>query len=299
MRSRVTVAAALLVAALVALSSLTTGCASSSGAAGQVDTSATPVQVTRTFTQGDAMKYRFKVESQSGVKRIGYEQSIATSHELKTTCTITKADAEQTEMLMRFDYAVGGITVGDQMTADKDAAALRGKELEFTLSPEGKVTGWTGLSGEAALESGAGQFAMLFYDLFPTLPAEPMAVGMTWSEPYDVPDITGDVNRDFVGESVYTVRGFKRKYEIPCVEIGRTTTFEFEGRAEQGGEVWLMSGQGTMKGTILISTVDGRLVWSTTDAELTLEGEGAAVASAAASGKVEMGVKSKLVIDLL
>lgn len=299
MSTRVALIATLVIVGLVAASALVTGCASGTGGAQIADTSAAPVKVTRAFEQGQAMKYRFKIESQSGVKRVGYEQSIATSHELKTTCTFTSVGAEKVEMAMRFDYAVGGITINDNMTADKDVATLRGKTLEFTLSADGKVQGWAGLAGESALEGGAGQFAMLLYDVFPSLPAEPMAVGMTWTEPYDIPDITTSADRDFVGESTYTVTGFKRKYEIPCVEMHRTTTFEFEGRAEQAGEVWLMSGQGAVKGTILVSTIDGRLVWSSSQSEMTLEGEGASVAGAAASGTVEMGIKSKLVIDLL
>jgi hypothetical protein len=298
MNTRVALIATLVIVGLVAASLFVGGCASGTGGA-QTDISAAPVQVARTFEQGQTMKYRFKIESQSGVKRIGYEQSIATSHEFKTTCTVTTVDAEKVEMGMFFDYAVGGITVGDNMMADKDAASLRGKRLEFTLSPDGKVQGWAGLAGEAALEGGAGQFAMLLYDVFPSLPTEPMAVGMTWTEPYDIPDITSSADRDFVGESVYTVTGFKRKYEIACVELHRTTTFEFEGRAEQAGEVWLMSGQGTIDGTILVSTADGRLVWSSSESTMTLEGEGSSVAGAAASGTVEMGIKSKLVIDLL
>jgi hypothetical protein len=298
MNTRAALIATLVVVGLVAASVLVTGCASSTGVA-QVDTSAAPVKVTRTFEQGQTMKYRFKIESQSGVKRVGYEQSIATSHEFRTTCTISTVTPEKVEMGMFFDYAVGGITVGDNMTADKDASSLRGKKLEFTLSPDGKVQSWAGLAGEAALEGGAGQFAMLLYDVFPSIPAEPMSVGMTWTEPYDIPDISTTASRDFVGESTYTVTGFKHKYEIPCVELRRTTTFEFEGRAEQAGEVWLMTGSGTVKGTILVSTVDGRLVWSTSESTMTLEGEGASTASAAASGTVEMGIKSKLVIDLL
>jgi hypothetical protein len=60
-----------------------------------------------------------------------------------------------------------------------------------------------------------------------------------------------------------------------------------------------MSGRGTTAGTILVSTVDGRLVWSSSESSMTLEGEGASVASAAASGTVEMGVKSRLVIEML
>lgn len=298
MNTRVALIATLVIVGLVAASVLVTGCASGTGAA-QVDTSAAPVTVTRAFEQDQTMKYRFKIESQSGVKRVGYEQTIATSHEFKTTCTFTTVGAEKTEMAMHFDYAVGGITVGDNMMADKDASSLRGKTLEFTLSPDGKVTGWAGLAGEAALEGGAGQFAMLLYDVFPSLPAQPMTVGTTWTEPYDIPDITSSADRDFVGESTYAVTGFKRKYEIPCVELHRTTTFEFEGRAEQAGEVWLMTGRGTVDGTILVSTIDGRLVWSSSDSAMTLEGEGSSVAGAAASGTVEMGIKSKLVIDLL
>jgi len=94
------------------------------------------------------------------------------------------------------------------------------------------------------------------------------------------------------------VLGFKRRYDIPCAEIRRVTNFEFEGRAEQGGEVWLMSGRGTTDGTMLISTEDGLVVWSSSNSNMTLKGEGASVASAAASGTVEMGIKSKLVIEL-
>jgi len=299
MNARVTLVAAAALAALVAVSAMVAGCASGGGGTAAPAISSESVTVTRTFEQGQSMKYRFKIESQSGVKRIGYEQSIATSHELRTTCTFSSVTPEKVEMGMRFDYAAGSMTMGDEMMADSDVASLRGKELEFTLTPDGKITGWAGLAGEAVLEGGAGQFAMLLYDVFPSLPAEPMAVGMTWTEPYDIPDITTNADRDFVGESTYTVTGFKRKFEIPCVDIKLVITFEFEGRAEQAGEVWLMSGRGTTEGTILVSTVDGRLVWSSSDSNMTLEGEGASVASAAASGTVEMGVKSKLVIEML
>ena len=298
MNTRTALFATLVIVGLVAASVLVTGCASGTGGA-QVDTSAAPVKVTRTFEQGQTMKYRFKIESQSGVKRVGYEQSIATSHEFRTTCTFTSVGAEKVEMGMLFDYAVGGITVGDNMQADSSVATLRGKTLEFNLSPDGKILGWAGLAGQATVEGGAGQFAMLLYDVFPSLPAEPMTVGMTWTEPYDIPDISTASSRDFVGESTYTVTGFKRKYEIPCVELRRTTSFEFEGRAEQENEVWLMTGSGTVEGTILISTADGRLVWSSSQSVMTLEGAGSSVAGAAASGTVEMGIKSKLVIDLL
>jgi hypothetical protein len=299
MNARVALVAAAALAALVAVSAMVTGCASGGSGAAVPSVSSESVTVVRSFEQGQTMKYRFKIESQSGVKRVGYEQSIATSHELRTTCTITTVAADKVEMGMRFDYAAGSMTFGDDMIADKDVVTLRGKQLDFTLTPDGKITGWGGLTGEAALEGGAGQFAMLLYDVFPTLPAGPMNVGMTWTEPYDIPDLSASADRDFVGESTYTVVGFKRKFEIPCVEIKRVTTFEFEGRAEQAGEVWLMSGQGTTTGTMLVSTADGRLVWSSSDSDMTLEGEGASVASAAASGTVEMGIKSKLVIEML
>ena len=93
--------------------------------------------------------------------------------------------------------------------------------------------------------------------------------------------------------------GFKAKYEISCVEIQAVTEFEFEGRAEQGGDVWLMSGAGMSTGTMLVSIEDGTLVVSSGDMEMTLTGEGASVAGAAAGESVNMGVKSTLKIELL
>lgn len=258
-----------------------------------------PVTINRAFEQGDVFKYKFRVDSQSGVKRTAYEQTISVQTELKTTSTITKVEGEQVEMAMRFDYAVGGITIGDQMQPDETVSSLRGKELQFGLDPSGKVLSWGGLTGEAALEAGAGQLAMLLYGVFPPLPDEPVQIGTTWTVPYDVPDITSAVDRDFVGETIYTVTGFKEKYEIACVEVHSSTSFEFEGRAEQGGEVWLMSGDGVGEGDMLISLSDGAIVYSSGEATMTLSGEGASVASAAASGTVEMGVKSRLTIELI
>jgi len=75
--------------------------------------------------------------------------------------------------------------------------------------------------------------------------------------------------------------------------------FEFEGRASQGNDVWLMTGSGSGTGRMLISMEDGNVVYSTGDSSLELTAEGASVASAAASGTVSMGVTSSSVIELL
>ena len=258
-----------------------------------------PTAVERNFEQGDVFKYKFRVDSQSGVKRTAYEQTISIQTELKTTSTVTKVEPEEIEMVMRFDYAVGGVTVGDEMQPDESVTSLRGKELRFGMDHTGKVLSWGGLTGEASLEAGAGQIAMLLYEVFPPLPDEPLAVGVSWTAPYDVPNITSAVDRDLIGETSYTVTGFKEKYEIACAVVHTVTTFEFEGRAEQSGEVWLMSGEGSGEGDILISLEDGVIVYSSAEATMTLTGEGASVASAAASGVVEMGVKSRLVIEMI
>lgn len=289
---------AFVLAGLLAAGLVANGCGGG-GVGGREIVVEGPVTVERTFEQDDVFKYKFRLDSQSGVKRAAHEQTISMQTELKTTSTITKVEPDEVEMMMRFDYAVGGITVGDQMQPDETAASLRGKELQFGLDPSGKVTSWGGLTGEAALEAGAGQLAMLLYEVFPPLPDEPLAVGLTWTEPYDIPDISSAVDREFVGETTYTVTGFREKYEIACVELHAVTTFEFEGRAEQGGEVWLMSGEGVGEGDMLISLEDGVIVYSSSESTLTLSGEGASVASAAASGVVEMGVRSRLIIELI
>ncbi len=258
-----------------------------------------PVRIVREFEEGRVFKYKFKAESESGVKRTAHEQSIATQVELKTTNTISEVTDESVKMTMHFDYAVGAITVGDKMQPDEAITGLRGKELVFDISPDGDVLGWTGLSGEESLEGGAGQMAMLLYDIFPPLPDEEMTIGTTWTVDYEIPAITSHVDRDFVGESIYTVTGFKTKYDIRCVAIDRVTTFEFEGRAEQAGEIWLMSGAGEITGELIVAIEDGHVVHSTSEAVLTLTGEGSSVAGAAASGVVEMGIRTRLVVEML
>jgi hypothetical protein len=294
MLSRMCVVAALVT--IVAAGLLGSGCAPGSGKEIVVEG---PVTIDRVFEEGAQFRYRFRVDNQSGVKRTAYEQTIYSQTELKTTNTVNSASADAVEMSMRFDYAVGSVTISDQVTPDETVASLGGKQLDFSLTPEGDVVAWTGLSGEDYLEAGAGQMAMLLYDVFPPLPDGPVEIGTTWETDYDIPDITSAVNRDFVGETKYTVVAFKEKYEIPCIEIKRVTTFEFEGRAEQAGEVWLMSGAGDIEGTLLVSIERGNVVYGVNEASLTLQGEGASVASAAASNVVQMGIKSRLTIDLL
>jgi len=269
------------------------------GTGGREITIDAPVTIQRAFQEGQVIKYRFKMDNQSGVKLTSYEQTISSQAEFKATNTFTDVSDDAVEMTMRFDYAVGAMTYGDRMIADESVSALRGKELVFALDPDGKVRSWSGLTGEGAAESGAGQLAILLYDVFPPLPGEPVTIGSTWTEPLDVPSLTTAVEQDIIGETVFTVTGFKAKYEINCVEIQAVTEFEFEGRAEQSGDVWLMSGAGTATATMLVSIDDGTLVMSAGDMEMTLVGEGASVAGAAAGDVVEMGVKSRLRIELL
>jgi hypothetical protein len=292
-RMALAVALAVFVAGLVS-----NGCGGG-GTGGREITIDTPVTIKRAFQEGEQIKYKFAMENQSGVKLTSYEQSISSLAEFKTTNTITKVGPEEIEMVMRFDYAVGGMTYGDAMMADESISALRGKELSFVLDRDGQVVSWSGLSGEDAAESGAGQLALLLYDVFPPLPDGPITIGTSWTEPLDIPQITSAAEQDIIGETTYTVTGFKAKYEINCAEIQSVTSFEFEGRAEQGGDVWLMSGAGTSTGTMLVSIEDGTIVVSKSQMELELTGEGSAVAGAAGSETVNMGVKSTLEIELL
>lgn len=285
-------------AALLSAALLANGCGGG-GTGGRDITVDGPIMLSRALREGQVLKYKFAMNNQSGVKLTSYEQTIASQAEFKTTNTIKNVTGDAVEMTMRFDYAVGAMTYGDRMQADESISSLRGKELEVTLDPDGKIQSWSGLTGEDAAESGAGQLAMLLYDVFPPLPDEPVTIGSTWTEPLDVPDITSAIEQDIIGETTYTVTGFKAKYEINCVELATVTDFEFEGRAEQAGDVWLMSGAGTATGTMLVSIEDGTIVVSVGEMEMELTGEGASVAGAAAGETVNMGIKSTLKIELL
>jgi hypothetical protein len=296
MRSRRVAIAGL--AALLLAGLLANGCGGG-GTGGREITVDGPITLTRVFEEGREIKYKFAMNNQSGVKLTSYEQTIGSQAEFRTTSTFTSVTDDAVEMTMRFDYAVGAMTYADRMQADESVSSLRGKELMITLDPDGKVQSWTGLTGEDAAESGAGQLAMLLYDVFPPLPDEPVTIGYTWTEDLDVPEITSAVEQDIIGETTYTVTAFKAKYEINCVEIATVTDFEFEGRAEQAGDVWLMSGAGTATGTMLVSIEDGTIVVSRGEMVMELTGEGASVAGAAAGETVSLGIKSTLKIELL
>lgn len=295
MVTRKTVLTALLV--VMAAGILGSGCG---GGDGGVDIIVDgPVVLSRSFEEGDVLKYKFKMGSQSGIKRTAYEQTIYTQTEIKTTCTFGEVTDDDVTMRMLFTNATGSMTIGDRPEIDESVSELRGNELEFTLDPEGTVLSWTGIGSSEYLEAGAGQMAVLLYDVFPPLPDEALDIGVSWTSDYDIPDLSAAVDRDFTGETTYTVTGFKSKNLIDCVVVNRHSDFSFEGRAEQAGEVWLMEGDGTVDSDLYLSIEDGSLVFSSGEMKMTLTGEGSSVAGAAASNVVEMGIVSSLSIELV
>jgi hypothetical protein len=283
------------VAAALIITALGTGCGGGGGVDITVDG---PVTLNRTFTEGRTIKYDFKLGSQSGVKLTAYEQTVYTQTELRTQNTFTSVTPEETTMQMLINHAAGSMSVGDNVMVDATVSDLRGEELSFTIAPDGEITSWSGLGNSEYLKAGAGQLAMLLYDVFPPFPDEPLDVGTTWTVDYDVPDLSASVDRNFTGETMFTVTGFKRKFLTDCVVVHRVTDFTFEGRAEQEGQIWLMDGDGTVDGDSYLALEDGMLVYSSAEMNLTLVGEGSSVAGAAASDVVEMGIVASMKIEI-
>jgi len=289
---RITFAA---VAAALIITALGTGC----GGCGGVDITVDgPVTLDRTFTEGRTIKYDFKLGSQSGVKLTAYEQTVYTQTELRTQNTFTSVTPEEITMEMLINHAAGSMSIGDNVMVDETVSDLRAKELSFTIAPDGEVTSWSGLGNSEYLEAGAGQLAVLLYDVFPPFPDEPLDIGTTWTVDYDVPDLSASVDRNFTGETEFTVTGYKRKFLVDCVVVHRVTDFTFEGRAEQEGQIWLMDGDGSVEGDSYLALEDGMLVYSSAEMNLTLTGEGSSVAGAAASDVVEMGIVASMKIEL-
>lgn len=277
------------------ITALGTGCGGSGGVDITVDG---PVTLQRVFTEGRTIKYDFKLGSQSGVKLTAYEQTVYTQTELKTQNTFVSVTPEEITMKMLINHAAGSMSLGDNVMVDETVSDLRAKELSFTIAPDGEITSWSGLGNSEYLEAGAGQLAVLLYDVFPPFPDGPLDVGTTWTVDYDVPDLSASVDRDFTGETTFTVTGFKRKFLVDCVVIHRVTDFTFQGRAEQEGQIWLMDGDGSVEGDSYIALEDGMLVYSSAEMNLTLTGEGSSVAGAAASNVVEMGIVASMNIEL-
>ncbi|MFH1865404.1 MAG: hypothetical protein ABIK85_05920, partial [Candidatus Eisenbacteria bacterium] len=229
----------------------------------------------------------------------GFDRVANTQTEFKTTCSFSNADTDEINMAMRFDHAASSVSVGEKVIIQESASALRGKTLDVSLAPDGQVLSFSGMGGEEYFEEGIGQMAMMVHGLFPILPTEPVTIGYTWQDDMDIPDITSSTNRDFVGETTYTVTGFKEKYGISCVEVATVSTFEFEGKVEQQGEAWLMTGSGTATGTMLFSLEDGLILFSKSDSTLEFEGEGSTTAGAGASTTLSAGLKVQGTVELL
>ena len=258
-----------------------------------------PVQLTRTFEEGQTLKYKLKSMGEMAVAMQGFDRVANTQTEFRTTSVFSDTDSDEIKMAMRFDHAASSISVGDQVIPQESASALRGKTLEVSLAPNGQVLSFSGMGGEEYFEEGIGQMAMMIHGMFPILPEEPLTIGYTWQDDMDIPNITSATTREFVGETTYTVVGFKEKYQIPCVEVATVTTFEFEGKVEQQGEAWLMTGAGEANGTVLFSVEDGLIIYSTSDSTIDFEGEGSTTAGAAASTTLSAGLKLRGTMELL
>jgi len=269
------------------------------GSGGRDITINEPVRLTRTFENGQTVKYKLKSAGEMAVAMQGYDRVASTQTEFRTTCQFSGADTDDINMAMRFDHAASGISFGDQVVIQESASALRGKTLNVSLAPNGRVLAFSGMAGEGYFEEGVGELALMIHGMFPELPDGPITIGYTWEDNLDIPDITSSTSRDFVGETTYTVVGFKEKYGISCVEVATVSTFEFEGRVEQQGEAWLMSGSGRSKGTVLFSMENGLVIFSKSDTTIEFEGEGSTTAGAGASTTLSAGMTIQGTLELL
>jgi hypothetical protein len=278
---------------------MTAGCGGGGGMGGRDIVVDEPVKLVRTFDEGQVVKYKLASAGEMAVAMQGYDRVATTQTEFKTSCTFTNTDTDEVNLAMRFDYAASSIVAGDQVVSQESAAELRGKTLQVSLSPAGEVLSFSGMGGEKYFQEGIGQLALMIHGLFPVLPDEPVTVGYTWTDDMDIPDITSATNRDFVGETTYTVTGFKEKYQIPCVEVATVSSFEFEGRVEQNEEAWLMTGSGVSNGTLLFSIEDGLIVYGKSETTVDFEGEGSTTAGAGASTTLSAGLKLQGTTELL
>ncbi|MCK4510939.1 hypothetical protein KAW64_04325, partial [bacterium] len=178
-----------------------------------------PVRLTRSFANGQTVKYQLKSAGEMAVAMQGYDRVASTQTEFRTTCQFSGVGTDAMNMAMRFDHAASSVSFGDQVIVQESASALRGKTLDVSLAPNGQVLAFAGMAGEAYFEEGVGQVALMIHSMFPELPQEPVTIGYAWEDELDIPDITSSTSRDFVGETTYTVVGFKEKYGVSCVEV--------------------------------------------------------------------------------
>jgi len=272
---------ALALVAAIGIGVVASGCGGG-GSGGRDITINEPVQLTRTFENGQTVKYKLKSAGEMAVAMQGYDRVASTQTEFRTTCQFSGIGTDEMSMAMRFDHAASSVSLADQVIVQESASALRGKTLEVSLAPNGQVLAFAGMAGEAYFEEGVGQVALMIHSMFPELPEEPVTIGYTWEDELDIPDIT-----------------FKEKYGVSCVEVATVSTFEFEGRVEQQGEAWLMSGSGGAKGIVLFSMESGLVIFGKSDTTMEFEGEGSTTAGAGASTTLSAGLTVQSTLELL
>jgi hypothetical protein len=191
--------------------------------------------------EGQSLQYAYKASSRETSKKDGQPIEMSQNMSLKFT-VFSKGNKGGNHLL--------GITMDSIKVHFKtpwtdlipNVDALKGKQLEMVLSPNGKELEFMGLDKFIyyLLPDVKYHIGSIFKTFFPDLTTEAVHVGDTWKSADDL-IFTTIIDLHFISENLNTVEGIETLAGMKCVKVKTT----YNGTVSSSGKVKI---KGTMKG---------------------------------------------------
>lgn len=163
------------------------------------------------------------------------------------------------------------LTMINRQTATKEIypwslEEVKGVELSWHVGPQGDVRafGTAKELGRLALSTIVSDFRLIAEgDFYPPLPAEPKAVGESWTSERKATSIYEEFQNfeaQIKATSTSKIKGMKKKGNRNCVEIEESRQIAYKGWLNTGFTSLILEGEGKARGSWLLDVDNGVVV---------------------------------------
>jgi hypothetical protein len=248
--------------------------------------------------QDQSLQYKNTSETNQTIDMMGQSMKISTKILIDYSIKGTATD-DQNNLLTQVninDFSM--LLTGMQGETTPDTSALKGKSFGVSFSTKGKEIGFTGIKDLPKIdlgmmsggEQGVDQF---FQDLLPDLPAEPVKVGATWTEPIDNKIQQGPLEVTTKGEATNILEGLDTIKGMECVRIKSTTKSTVQGSGEMMGNEMNIKGEVKSLATWYFAYKKGLFIKASVEQDTDVK------ITAGSMGEIPQSSKMKLEIELI
>ena len=248
--------------------------------------------------QDQSLQYKNTSEINQTIDMMG--QSIKTSTKILMDYSIKGTGTDdQNNLLTQVninDFSM--VLTGMQGETTPDTSALKGKSFGVSFSPKGKEIVFTGIKDlpkiDLGMMSGGEQSVEQFFQtILPDLPAEPIKVGATWSEPIDNKIQQGPLEVTTKGEATNILEGLETIKGMECVRIKSSTKGTVQGSGEMMGNELNIKGEVKSLATWYFAYKKGLFI------KASVEQDSDAKITAGTMGEIPQSSKIKSEIELI